>query len=74
MRKIRTFKDIVQQFFFDEIENRVSLYVERNFRDEEFQSSRVDRVDEAHVQFQAIRPKISLRANYSSLMWFFTAA
>ena len=54
MKKIRSFKDIVQQSFFDEIENRVSLYVERNYLDMEFQSSRVDRVDEAHVQEQEL--------------------
>lgn len=55
MTKIPTFKDIVQQSFFDEIENRVSLYVERNFSVMEFNSHRVDSVDEAHVQEHELR-------------------
>ena len=50
MTKVRSFKDVVQQAFFDEIENRVSLYVERNFADMEFKSFTVEKVDEAHVQ------------------------
>jgi hypothetical protein len=48
--KIRSFKDIVLQKFYDEIENRISLYVERNFREMQFNSQKVDRVDEAQVQ------------------------
>ena len=50
LKKIRSFRDIVQQSFFDEIENRVSLYVERNFADMEFKSFTVEKVDEARVQ------------------------
>ena len=48
--KIRSFKDIVLQKFYDEIENRISLYVERNYREMQFNSQKVDRVDEAQVQ------------------------
>ena len=54
MKKIRSFRDIVQHSFFDKIEKGVSLYVERNFRDMELQSSKVDCVDEAHVQEQEL--------------------
>ena len=50
MAKIRTFKDIVQKSFYDEIENRIYLYVERNFNVMAFNSSIVDNVDEAQVQ------------------------
>jgi len=50
LSKIRTFEDIVRQAFYGEIENRVFLYVERNFADMEFKSFIVDKVDEAHVQ------------------------
>ena len=50
MAKIRNFKDVVQKSFFNEIENRVCLYVEKNFGVMEFNSNRVDAVDEAHVQ------------------------
>jgi hypothetical protein len=50
----QTVADIIRKEFFDEIENRVSLYVERNFASMEFQSYRVDRVDEAHVQDQSL--------------------
>jgi len=50
LTKIRTFKDIVQQSFFDEIENRVSLYVEQNFSVMDFNSNKENSVDEAHVQ------------------------
>ena len=49
MARQRTFMDIVHKSFFDEIENRVSLYVEKNFRDMEFNSYIVNTVDEAHV-------------------------
>jgi hypothetical protein len=44
----------VQKSFFDEIENRVSLYVERNFSVMEFKSYTVDSVDETHVQEQEL--------------------
>ena len=54
MGKLRTFKDIVQSNFFDEIENRISLYVERYFRDMDFQSKKIDTVDEAQVQEQEL--------------------
>ena len=54
MKKVRTFKDVVLQSFFDEIENRISLYVVRNFREMEFHSRKIDRVDEAHVQDQEL--------------------
>ena len=54
MAKIRSFKDIVKQSFFDEIENRVSLYVLRNYREMEFHSRIIDTVDEAHVQDQEL--------------------
>lgn len=50
MARQRTFMDIVHKSFFDEIENRVSLYVEKNFSDMEFNSNVVNAVDEAHVQ------------------------
>jgi hypothetical protein len=52
--KIRSFLDIVHKYFFDEIENRVSLYVERNYGAMEFESYKVDSVDEAHVQEQEL--------------------
>ena len=54
MQKIRNFRDVVKQSFFDEIENRVSLYVLRNFREMEFHSRKIDSVDEAHVQNQSL--------------------
>jgi hypothetical protein len=54
LKTIRTFKDIVEQAFFDEIENRVSLYIERNFNEMDFQSQKVDSVDEAHAQEQEL--------------------
>jgi len=54
MPKVRNFKDVVQKSFFDEIENRVSLYVERNYRDMEFNSFKIDKVDEAHTQEQEL--------------------
>ena len=50
MARQQTFMDIVHKSFFDEIENRVSLYVEKNYRDMEFNSYKVSTVDEAHVQ------------------------
>jgi len=54
MPTIRSIKDIVQESFFDEIENRVSLYVERNYSVMDFNSYTVDSVDEAHVQEQEL--------------------
>jgi hypothetical protein len=54
MQRIRTFKDIVKKTFFDEIENRISLYVERNFNEMDFHSHKVDTVDEVHVQEQEL--------------------
>jgi len=59
MQKIRIFKDVVYQSFFDEIENRVSLFVERNFRNMDFNSRKVDSVDEAHVQEQELYRVVS---------------
>ena len=49
MTNIRTFRDVVHKSFFNEIENRVSQYVEQNFRNMEFKSYRVQSVDEARV-------------------------
>ena len=54
VQKIRSIKDVVHKSFFDEIENRVSLYVERNYSAMEFKSYTVDSVDEAHVQEQEL--------------------
>jgi hypothetical protein len=54
MAKIRTFKDIVKKSFFNEIENRVSLYFEQNFNEMEFQSYKIDDIDEAYVQEQEL--------------------
>jgi len=54
MQRVRNFKDLVLQSFFDEIENRVSLYVEKNYRDMEFQSHKVSEVDEATTQEQEL--------------------
>ena len=54
MPNIRNFKDVVLQTFFDEIENKVSLYVERHFREIDFYSRKIDRIDEALVQEQEL--------------------
>ena len=54
MQKIRSIKDVIQKSFFDEIENRVSLYVERNYNVMEFNSHKIDSVDEAHAQEQEL--------------------
>ena len=54
MLRSHTIADVIRSEYLDEIENRVSLYVERHFSDMEFKTFRVDRVDEAHTQDQTL--------------------
>ena len=55
MQKLPTFKDIVQQTFFHEIKDKVSLFINGRFRNMEFHSNQINIVDKVQIQEQSLQ-------------------